>query len=58
MVDVADREVGRKYGGYVVDCGRGMIGILREAMCGTKFGWDVRLERSMDVRDDNGDVVF
>jgi len=35
-----------------------MTGILRDAIWATKLGWDVRLERSMAVRDDSGDVVF
>ena len=35
-----------------------MTGILRDAICATKLGWDVRLERSMEVSDDSGDVVF
>lgn len=35
-----------------------MTGTLRDAICATKFGCEVRLERSMEVRDDSGDVVF
>jgi hypothetical protein len=35
-----------------------MIGIVRDAICGTRDGCEVRLERSMDVRDESGEVVF
>ena len=35
-----------------------MIGILIDAIWGTRDGWEVRFESSMDVKEDSGDVVF
>ena len=34
------------------------MGMVRAAMEGRREGWEVRLERSMEVKGDRGDVLF
>jgi hypothetical protein len=41
-----------------LDRGRRTMGILRDEMEGRRAGWDVRLDSSIDVRGERGEVVF
>ena len=41
-----------------MDLGRGMMGMERRATEGRRVGWEVRLDKSMDVSGERGDAVF
>ena len=54
----AEAAAGRKYGGYCMEVVSGIMGMLSDTIGDSKEGCEVRLERSIDVRGDNGETVF
>ncbi len=58
MDDEDDADAGRNQGGYVLEDGSGTKGIFRLAIGVMREGCDVRLDNSIDVSGERGEVVF